>query len=135
MIWWVHVHILSTASQHKLAICVHKFTLASLALSNKAKWIRWGFICIMRWWYLEVLILLPNCRSPKLNFFFLILAIKIFLALDHKKADKWLGVHSDIGLFVCEYCATLVKLHIHRYEKSFPWVLVIQCYQDPSPNP
>lgn len=35
MIWWVHVHILSTASQHKLAICVHKFTLASLALSNK----------------------------------------------------------------------------------------------------
>lgn len=35
MIWWVHVHILSTASQHKLAICVHKFTLASLALSKK----------------------------------------------------------------------------------------------------
>lgn len=35
MIWWVHVQILSTASQHKLAICVHKFTLASLALSNK----------------------------------------------------------------------------------------------------
>lgn len=35
MIWWVHVHILSTASQHKLAICVYKVTLASLALSNK----------------------------------------------------------------------------------------------------
>lgn len=55
----------------------------------------------MRSWYLEVLILLPNCRSPKLNFFFLILAIKIFLALDHKKADKWLGFHSDIGLLIC----------------------------------
>lgn len=35
MIWWVHVHILSTASQHKLAIWVYKFTLASLTLSNK----------------------------------------------------------------------------------------------------
>lgn len=35
MIWWVLVHILSTASQHKLAICVYKVTLASLALSNK----------------------------------------------------------------------------------------------------
>lgn len=103
----------------------------------------------MRSWYLEVLILLPNCRSPKLNFFFLILAIKIFLALDHKKADKWLGIHSDIGLFVCELggclmhnqiifwalCYTLVMLHIHRYEKSFPWDLSVGDTMLPRPLP
>lgn len=74
----------------------------------------------MRWWYLEVLILLPNCRSPKLNFFFfLILAIKIFLALDHKKADKWLGIHSDIGLFVCELGGCLM------HNQNIFWAL---CY-------
>lgn len=73
----------------------------------------------MRWWYLEVLILIPNCRSPKLNFFFLILAIKIFLALDHKKADKWLGIHSDIGLFVCELGGCLM------HNQNIFWAL---CY-------
>lgn len=37
------------------------------------------------------------------NFFYgKFFVIKIFFVLDYKKVEKWLGIYSDIGLFVCE---------------------------------
>lgn len=94
------------------------------------------------WCYLEVLILSPNCRSPKtLNSWFK-KKIKIFLALDHKEAEKspihrysqwnwaicvqvrWMSI-AQTKYFLSINCATLVRLNIHRYENSFFWDLSV----------